>query len=100
MKVFPYDVRRGPMEKPAPRKVRPARVAAGVPVPQEVRAELESLARRHGRPLETVEARFRHMEGYDLIRERFQGRPERERWDYILQILEERLKDEAPGAQS
>ncbi len=81
-------------EEAAPRKVRPARVAPGTAVPEAVRGRLADLARRYRIPLETLEERFRWMEGYDLVRERFRERPEGERWDYILLILEERLKDE------
>lgn len=83
------------MEESAPRKVRPARVAPGVAVPAEVRGRLADLAQRYLAPPDTLEERFQRMEGYDLVRERFQGRPPGERWDYILLILEERLKDEA-----
>lgn len=79
---------------PGPRKVRPARIAGEAPVPEGVREPLARMADRYGVRREELEERFRRFEGYDLVRERFRGRPERERWDYILLILEERLQDE------
>lgn len=83
------------MEESAPRKVRPARIAEGAPVPDEIRDKLASLAQKYPVSPQTLEERFRRMEGYDLIRERFRERPDGERWEYILLILEERLKDGA-----
>ncbi len=96
MKVFPFDGRRERMEEQerCPGKVRPARVAREVVVPEAVRESLAALAGKYRISLPTLEERFRHLEGYDLVRERFKERSEGERWDYILLILEERLKDE------
>lgn len=98
MKIFLFDGRRQAMGEAVPRKVRPARVARDVSLPEEVRARLAEMAARYRVSLEILEERFRWMEGYDLVRERFRGRPEGERWDYILLILEERLKDETGKA--
>ncbi len=82
------------MEERSPSKVRPARVAREVAIPDVVRGRLAVLAGRYRISLPALEERFRHLEGYDLVRERLKGRTEEERWDYILLIMEERLKDE------